>query len=128
MERERDGLSLQRHGQKMAFPINPLLRLRDTGEWAWPNSNTYAYNFCSDSCTAISSGRHEDNTALSAGRKNGLAITYANRDTKRRVFEIEKPKIASTKHAAHSPSGFGEALDNYLGRYEQFGSLAPSLF
>ena len=52
--------------------------------------------------TAISSGRDEDNTPLSRREKNDVATTYAIRDPRRRVSEIETSKIASTVHAGDS--------------------------
>ena len=51
---------------------------------------------------------------LVAEKKNGVATTYASRDPKRCVFEMETPKIASTKHATDSTAGFSNALSNYL--------------
>ena len=60
---------------------------------------------------------------LVAWEKSGVATTYASRDPQRRVFEIETPKIASTKQATDSILGFGDALSNYLGQHEEFCSL-----
>ena len=84
------------------------------------------YNRRSDWYAVISSGRNKGSTPLSCRKKNGVSTTYANRDPKQRISEIETPKIASSNNASDLTLGFKDALSDYLGRLEEFNSLAPS--